>query len=166
MTPAGTAPTSRGLALLEAVIVIGLVAVLALMAIPGLQEKFARDQVSAALPIADIAKAPIAAAWAATQTFPADNAAAGLPVADKIVGTYVSAMTVANGAIHITFGNSANGALKGKVLSLRPAVVTDAPIVPVSWVCAAAPVPAKMTAFGENRTTVEPPFLPVSCRAG
>jgi hypothetical protein len=39
------------------------------------------------------------------------------------------------GAIDITFGNKANGNLKGKILTLRPAVVDDAPVVPITWVC-------------------------------
>jgi type IV pilus assembly protein PilA len=150
--------------MIELLLVIGIVSLLALMSIPGLLEKTARDQVISALSIADIAKAPIAASWAATQTFPNNNAAAALPPADKIVGNYVSAVEVIDGTINITFGNSVSGALKGKVLTLRPAVVTDAPIVPVSWICAAGSVPAKMTVIGANRTSVAPPYLPAACR--
>jgi type IV pilus assembly protein PilA len=153
-----------GLTMIEVLVVIGIVAILSLLAIPGLQERLVREQVASALPLAEIAKPPIAAAWATTQAFPVDNAAAGLPVADKIVSNYVSSVVVDGGAIHMTFGNSASGALKGKVLTLRPAVVMDAPIVPVSWICGNAPTPDKMTVIGENRTDLPPPFLPVSCR--
>ena len=97
--------------------------------------------------------------------FPASNAAAGLPVPDKIVGNYVSAVTLDNGAIHITFGNRANHAIAGKILTLRPAVVEDAPVVPVAWVCGYAEVPDKMTVHGENRTDVPEGLLPLECRA-
>jgi type IV pilus assembly protein PilA len=76
----------------------------------------------------------------------------------------VSSIAVVNGAIHITFGNRANGNLKGKILTLRPAVVEDAPVVPVAWVCGQAPVPEKMTARGENRTNIPLNHLPVKCR--
>jgi type IV pilus assembly protein PilA len=155
---------AHGLTMIEVLVVIAIVAILSLMAIPGLQERIVREQVASALPLADIAKAPIAAAWAAEQAFPGDNAAAGLPVADKIVSNYVSSVVVDGGAIHMTFGNSASGALKGKVLTLRPAVVMDAPIVPVSWICGNAATPDKMTAVGENRTNLPAPFLPVGCR--
>jgi type IV pilus assembly protein PilA len=72
---------------------------------------------------------------------------------------------VDNGAIHITFGNRANGSIKGKILTFRPAVVMDAPIVPVTWVCAAAPAPEKMTVTGTDRTTVDAQYLPSICRA-
>jgi type IV pilus assembly protein PilA len=161
------APTraAPGLTMIEVLVVIAIVAILSLMAVPALQERLIRDQVVAAVPLADLAKTPIAAMWAAVQAFPADNAAAGLPVADKIVSNYVTSVVVAGGAIHMTFGNNAGGALKGKILSIRPAVVIDTPVVPVSWICGNAPTPDKMTVIGENRTDVPAPFLPVNCRA-
>jgi type IV pilus assembly protein PilA len=150
--------------LIEILVVVAIIAILALMTVPSLLDRIVREQVAAAVPLADVAKTPIAANWAATQTFPADNAAAGLPVPDKIVSNYVSALTVANGAIHLTFGNNINAALRGKILSIRPAVVEDAPIVPVAWICGNARVPDKMTVKGENRTDLPPAFLPVNCR--
>ncbi len=153
-----------GMTLIEILVVVAIIAILALMAAPGLQERTIREQVAAAAPLADVAKTPIAATWAATQTFPADNAAAGLPVPDKIVSNYVSAVAVANGAIHLTFGNNINAALKGKILTIRPAVVEDAPIVPVAWICGNARPPDQMTVKGENRTNLPPAFLPVNCR--
>jgi type IV pilus assembly protein PilA len=165
LTQGQDAPPRRGgFTLLELMVVVGVVAILALMALPSYQDKIIRDQIAEALPLADLAKAPVAAAWAATQTFPADNAAAALPPADKIVNNFVSAVAVQNGAIHITFGNRVNNQIKGKVLTLRPAVVEDAPVVPVTWVCGAAPAPDKMTVKGENRTSIPAGFLPFRCR--
>jgi type IV pilus assembly protein PilA len=156
----------HGMTMVEVLVVVGILAILALLAVPGLQEKIVRDQVVAAVPLADIAKPPIAAAWASKQSFPGDNAAAGLPVPDKIVNNYIRSLTVADGAIHLTFGNSANGLLKDKVLTIRPAVVEDAPIVPVAWICGNARWPDKMTVKGENRTNLPSALLPVNCRAG
>jgi type IV pilus assembly protein PilA len=114
--------------------------------------------------VADIAKGPIAASWAATKSFPEDNAAAGLPPAEKIVGNYVKSVSVEGGAIHVQFGNQANGGLRGMTLSLRPAVVEDAPIVPVAWVCGFARVPEKMTVTAANRTDLPKNWLPANCR--
>jgi type IV pilus assembly protein PilA len=128
-------------------------------------DRIVRDQVKAALPLAEIAKPPIAMSWALAQTVPADNAAAGLPAAEKIVSNYVSSVAVRDGAIQMTFGNNASGAISGKMLSLRPAVVEDAPIVPVAWVCGNADVPDKMKAFGENMTSLPNSLLPFECRA-
>ena len=155
----------RGFTLIELMVVVGILAILALMAIPTYQDKFIRDQVAEALPLADIAKPPVAASWALLQSFPADNAAAGLPVADKIVNYTISSVAIQGGAIHITFGNRANGVIRGKILTLRPAVVEDAPIVPVTWVCGYATPPEKMTVKGENKTNLPPGYLPVRCRA-
>ena len=156
---------TRGFTLLELMVVIGIVAILALMAIPTYQDKFIRDQVAEALPLADLAKPPVALSWAVLQTFPADNAAAGLPVAEKIVNNFIGSVAIQGGAINITFGNKANRAILGKVLSLRPAVVEDAPIVPVTWVCGYATAPEKMTVKGENKTNIPPGYLPVRCRS-
>jgi type IV pilus assembly protein PilA len=155
---------ARGFTLVELVVVLGVIATLALMTLPSLMEKTVRDQVAEALPIAEVAKLPVALSWAATQAMPANNAAAGLPLADKIVGNYVTSVAVDDGAINITFGNRVNGTLKGKILSLRPAVVADSPVVPVAWVCGNATVPDKMTVKGVNRTDVPASYLPLSCR--
>src|SRR3989441_6797748 len=114
---------TRGFTLLELMVVIGIVAILALMAIPTYQDKFIRDQIAEALPLADIAKPPVALSWALLQNFPPDNAAAGLPVADKMVNNFISSVAIQGGAIHVTFGNKANSVIRGKILSLRPAVV-------------------------------------------
>jgi len=156
---------TRGFTLVEMMVVVGIVAILALMAIPTYQDKFIRDQVAEALPLADLAKPPVALSWAVLQTFPADNAAAGLPVAEKIVNNFIGSVAIQGGAINITFRNKANRAILGKVLSLRPAVVEDAPIVPVTWVCGYAIAPEKMTVKGENKTNIPPGYLPIRCRS-
>ena len=147
-------------------VVVGVVAILALMTIPSFLDQVIRNQIVEALPLADIAKKPVAASWAATQTLAANNASIGLPVPEKVVNNFISGVTVEGGAIHITFGNRANNSIKGKILSLRPAIVADAPIVPVAWVCGYAAVPGNMTAVGENRTNIPAGYLPVQCRGG
>jgi type IV pilus assembly protein PilA len=154
-----------GFTLIELMIVLAIIVILALVAMPNMQDKLVRDQIVEASKLAEIAKAPIAVAWSATKTLPADNAAAGLPPADKIVSNLVSSVLIEGGAIHLTFGNRANAAIKGKVLSLRPAVVDDAPVVPVAWVCGFAPAPEKMSVKGNDKTNLAKNFLPLNCRA-
>jgi type IV pilus assembly protein PilA len=153
-----------GFSLIELMVVVAIIAILALMAAPTFQYKIARDQIIEALPLADLAKKPIAAAWTGLQTLPPDNVSIGLPVPDKIVSNLVSSVSVEAGAIQITFGNRASGLIKGKILTLRPAVVEDAPIVPVAWVCGFALVPGNMTAKGENKTNIDASYLPLACR--
>jgi type IV pilus assembly protein PilA len=154
-----------GFTMVELMVVIAIICILALIAAPSYMDQMIRKQIVDAVPLADIAKAPIAAAWAIQHALPRDNAGAGLPAADKIVNNFISSVTVQDGAIQIVFGNSVNSAIKGKVLSLRPAVVQDAPIVPVAWVCGDAPVPGKMTVVGENKTNIPAAYLPLNCRA-
>jgi len=155
----------RGFTMLELMAVVAVIGILALFAIPTYMDKIVREQVKASLPLADIAKPPIAASWALVQAFPADNAAAGLPAADKIVSNFVSSVAVQDGAIQITFGNRASSTIGGKMLSIRPAVVEDAPIVPIAWVCGYAETPDKMKAFGPNQTNIPGELLPFECRA-
>ena len=147
-------------------VVVAVIAILAMIAVPSMQDRLVRQQIVEAMPLADLAKAPVAASWLLMQTLPADNAAAGLPVADKIVSNYVKSVAVENGAIHVTFGNRAMAAISGKTLTLRPAVVEDAKVVPVAWVCSVAKVPDKMTLHGADRTDVAKNFLPLNCRPG
>ena len=153
-----------GFTLIEMMVVVGVVAILALLLVPSYADRLIQEQITEAMALADVAKKPVAAAWSATQTFPRDNTAAGLPPADKIVSNHVSAVQVENGVIHMTFGNRANNQIRGKVLSLRPAVVDDAPIVPVAWVCGFAEAPAKMSARNPNRTNIPANYLPLRCR--
>lgn len=162
---AAARPRTHGFTMIELMAVVAVVAVLALIALPSYLDVIVRDQIRTALPLADIAKQPITASWSLEHAFPADNAAAGLPPAEKIVANHVSAVTVEDGAIHITFGNRVNRSIAGKVLTLRPAVVADAPIVPIAWVCGYAEAPDKMTVNGKNLTDIPATLLPVECRA-
>jgi type IV pilus assembly protein PilA len=155
---------SRGFTLVELMVVVAIIAILAMIALPNTTDRLVRDQIIEAVKLADLAKAPIASSWKLTHTFPTDNVSAGLPTSDKIVSNYVSSVAVEDGAIHITFGNAVNPTIKGKVLTLRPGVVDDAPIVPVSWVCGHAKAPEKMSAKGTDRTDVPAKVLPLNCR--
>ena len=149
---------------MEMMAVVAIITILALMALPTYLDRIVRQQIEAALPLADVAKKPIAEWWAATLSFPADNGTLLLPTPDKIVNNFVEKLTVQDGAIHITFGNRANSAILGKTLTLRPAIVPDAPVVPITWVCGMADAPQKMVVQGENLTNVPQVFLPLDCR--
>mgnify|MGYP003348212416 FL=1 len=63
-----------GFSLIEMMVVIAIIGILALMAAPNFQDTIVRNEIKEALPLADIAKQPVALTWATTQLFPRDNA--------------------------------------------------------------------------------------------
>ena len=155
---------ARGFTMIELLVVIAVVAILATLAMPSIQQRSIRVQVAEGRTLAQFAQQAIQAQYSASQAMPADNAAAGLPPADHIVGNVVTGLAVRNGAIVLTFGNQAIGGLAGHKLSLRPAVVDGYPQVPIAWVCGTANVPDKMTAAAPNETDLPAGWLPLGCR--
>ena len=153
-----------GFTIVEMMVVVAILAILAMIAIPSGIERIIKEQVAAAIPLAEAAKEPAAAQWKATKTLPADNKEAGLPAADKVVSNLISALVVDKGVIHMTFGNKARSILQGKILSIRPAVIDESQAVPVAWVCGNAPAPANMTLMGNNKTNIDAKFLPFACK--
>ena len=154
----------NGFTVVEMMVVIAIIAILALIALPSGLERIVREQVVAAIPLADTAKEPIAAAWKESKTLAASNTEIGLPVPQKVVSNFVSSLEVQNGAIHMTFGNKAHPKLMGKVLSFRPGVIEESQVVPIAWVCGNAAAPDQMVVKGENRTNVPAQFLPRLCK--
>lgn len=154
----------RGFSLVEILVALSLFGILAAMVVPSYQSKIVREQIVAAMPLADTAKGPIAAYRGATGELPANNEESSLPDADKIVSNHIRALAVEDGVIHLTFGNSAHKLLQDKTLSIRPAIVEDAPVVPIAWVCGNAAVPDKMTVQGNNRTDIPEIYLPFGCK--
>ncbi len=156
--------SQTGFSAIEMMVVVAIIAILAMIAIPSSMQRIVREQVNAAIPLADAAKGPINYAWTSLKTFPADNKEAGLPTPDKVVSNFISSLEVQNGAIHMTFGNKAHPQLKGKILSIRPAIIEESQMVPVAWICGNAQAPDKMVVKGTNRTDVSPDYLPSMCK--
>jgi hypothetical protein len=95
--------------------------------VPFYIDRAIQQQVKEGLEFAEFAKKAVSAVWSLSATLPEDNAAAGLPEPAKIIGTYVSALKVNQGAITVTFGGKANRFIQGKHVTLRPGYVPDAP---------------------------------------
>ena len=156
--------TAAGFTLIELMIVIAIIGILATMAMPTFQDRVIRAQVAEALTLADFAKQGVASFHSKARRMPKDNTEAGLPPGDKIMGNYVTDVSVRDGAIVATLGNRANANIEGKKLAVRPAIVEGHPAVPIAWVCGNASAPAKMKLLGANDTTLPGPHLPIDCR--
>jgi type IV pilus assembly protein PilA len=146
------------------VIVMAIIAILALMSIPMFFAKIPRAQIEESLPLANIAKKAVAAIYLENGTLPANNTVAKLPDASKIVGIYVSAVSVVDGAVTMTFRNDANGKIAGKRLTWRPVVPVERSLRSVEWLCAGKKVPDGMDVGGTNVTDAPKDVLPVECR--
>ena len=154
----------NGFTLIELMIVVAIIGILASIALPSYQTYTTRAQVVEALTLAEEIKGAIKEYYKYKGEFPADNASAGVPMPQYLIGNYVKGITVENGAMHVKLGNKVSAAVKGKVLSLRPLVVTGSPQSPISWNCGYSDAPEGMEAVGDNETTVDSMFLPAMCR--
>lgn len=154
----------KGFTLIELMIVVSIIGILTAVAIPAYQTYTTRAQVSESLFIVGELKSSIAEYYKHKGSFPADNVSAGIPEAKYLLGNYVKGITLDDGAFHITLGNKVNENLEGKVLTVRPIVVTGSPASPFSWVCGSGAVPEGMEAVGQNLTNIDNSFLPAMCR--
>jgi type IV pilus assembly protein PilA len=155
---------ARGFTLLELMIVVAIIGILAAVAIPAYQDYTVRAQVVEALSLVGELKPSIRDYYKDRGAFPSDNEAAGVPAAQNLIGQYVTDIAVADGAMHVRFGNFVNANIAGKTLTIRPAYVTASPSSPISWSCGTRGAPAGMSLAGEDRTDVPALYLPSSCR--
>jgi len=153
-----------GFTWIELMLSVAVVAALALMALPALQETTLKKQVKEGMSTADVARKGVQDVYAATGEMPKNNQDAGVPAQEKIVGSLIRQVKVQDGAVTLTYGNNASGVLDGKRLTIRPAVVPKEPTVAIAWLCSELPVPKGMEVQGRNETDIPEQYLPLECR--
>lgn len=155
---------ARGLTLIELMIVLAIVGVLGAIAIPTYRAYSVRTQVASGLNLATAVRMRVAESFQTNGTWPDDNTAAGLGAPTTISDSYVESITVARGAIRISYGQVAGGDIAGTTLSLRPGLNGRNDII---WQCGYAPVPAGVVLVEDAAdavTDVPVKFLPADCR--
>jgi type IV pilus assembly protein PilA len=138
---------------------IGIVGILAAIAIPAYQDYTIRSQVTEGLNLASAAKAGVAEYWAQNGTWPehADI------MESSPSGKYTTSVQVDGGSVVITYGGQANTHISGKRLALMPGIASEGHVV---WICGNAEVPSGVEASGGPQgSEVANKYLPSSCRA-
>ncbi len=160
----------KGFTLIELMIVVAIIGILAAIAIPAYQDYTIRSQVTEGLNLASAVKAGVAETFAQTGEWPADLDGAGGDNDAAPSGKYVVGITVDDGTIVIEYGNDANAQLveTGEILALRPRISDNNDIV---WLCGnytgdgvAGLTDPESGESAEVDTTVDPKYLPQSCR--
>ena len=159
-------PNTAGVVILTCLVPLVTTGILAAIAIPAYQDYTIRAQVTVGLNMASGPKAAVMEVFGRTRAAPANRLEAGLS-ANKTdaAGSYVESVDVANGTVVVTYGRSANAAIAGGVLALRPYVMPDNS---VAWRCGQGPVPGgavPMDAGATPFTTdIMARYLPSACR--
>lgn len=124
---------TSSVALIVAVfVIIAFFGILAAIAIPAYQDYTVRAQVSEGLQLAAGPRAAVEEHYGANGVYAADNTEAGLDPPEAISGLYVDNVVVYDGAIIVTYGNSAHSQIHGATLELLPVGYPDGRI---EWEC-------------------------------
>ena len=149
------------------VIAIALVAAASLCAIaalPAYRDYAVRRQIAEGLKLASPYKTAVAAAWRSNGGRFADIDAKSFRPSLEREGRYVRSVDVVSGAIVITYGNAASAALRGRSLTIVPALSATRAI---EWQCAYGTAPAGFEAIFDTPsrlTDVPEEYLPSECR--
>jgi type IV pilus assembly protein PilA len=134
----------------------------AAISIPAYNDYTLRSRVTEGLNLASSVKASVTEAFAETGKWPRDLRALKFDQAPR--NKSVTFVAVNHGTVVIRFSNAAGSSLANQHLTLRPTLSADGD---VSWSCGHGPDQGADPETGPaspHATTVQPKYLPASCR--
>lgn len=160
-----------GFTLIELVAALAVTALIAAIALSAYRTYAVRDQIAATVVRSEPIQAQVTESFRRDGVPPRDAAEAGVPRdAGSALGDYVASVDIADGRIDILYGDAADSAIAGQVLSLTPYETASRDVV---WLCGNAPPGAGLEPLGfaggvrqalQRLTTINARYLPADCR--
>lgn len=139
--------TIRGFSLMELMIVLAIIAILTGIAVPAYQTYTTRAKFAEVFSLSAPAQLAIAEYQQSTGEWPVDNQHAGLSAAEDITGNYVESVSVQNNQIIATLKENASSGIANASIILAATLGAAGQII---WGC--------------YSLTIDPEYLPISCR--
>lgn len=154
-----------GFTFIELILVVGIIGVLAAVALPAYQDYTTRARIAEAMTLAGEAQRAVVEYYDRWGRLPLNNAAAGLPRPEAYRGRVVTGITVNSGVVEVAVAWQEGGSGKGRIY-LRPAVNKAYPTGPLAWLCNnTGRLGEGFEAVGSvGQDMVAAKFLPGSCR--